>query len=297
MLKMTKTKLKRIIFITGLLTLFVLIIPLIINILFKNDLGIEMLRSEWTAGEALSFYGAVLGGLITLGGVWLTIKDERKKQKTENAIAYKPIIELVKCNKPLNSGELIKKIFVTFCISVDNDSKKDYNYFLKQQHEETTFTRLIFKNKGRGETFNLTFDGLEMNSNWDQDNSPLQCDVSGLYIGEILKDNEFAIDISFPDYIFLPKKNYKDKDFIIQCTLKISYSDMFDMKRYQLITYFNMHIEKADGIEKKSPLQPNSKLGYYRVFWSPKDFGPERRIYSEKQKKFIHEYEYIKEQL
>lgn len=294
---MTKTNFKKIILITVLAMLFILIIPLIINILFKKDLGIEMLRSEWTAGEALSFYGAVLGGLITLGGVWLTIKSERKKQKIENTITYKPIIEFENFNKPIEKGKIAKGIFVTFGISVNEDSKEDYNYFFKQQQEETRTIRLIFKNKGRGETFNLTFDGMEINSNWDQDNSQLQCDVSGLYIGEILKDNEFAIDINFPDYIFLPKKNFKDKDFIISCTIKISYSDMFDMKRYQLITYFNMHIEKANGIEKKSPLQPNSKLGYYRVFWTPKDFGPERRIYSEKQKKFIHEYEYIKEQL
>lgn len=32
-------------------------------------------------GNQLSFIGAILGGLITLGGVWWTIKDNEKSKK------------------------------------------------------------------------------------------------------------------------------------------------------------------------------------------------------------------------
>lgn len=73
---------------------FFIAIPLGINILFKIDLGIDMLQSEWEAGDALSFYGAVLSGMLTVIGVFLTIRNENNKAKNDDFIKYKPILEL-----------------------------------------------------------------------------------------------------------------------------------------------------------------------------------------------------------
>ena len=64
---MKKKDLPKIIII-AIVILFV--IPLLINLSFKID-SIRLLAAEWTAGDLLSFYGAVLGAVITLAqGRW-----------------------------------------------------------------------------------------------------------------------------------------------------------------------------------------------------------------------------------
>ena len=72
-----------------LLVILLVIIPLIINNLYKYDFGIELFRCEWSAGDMLSFYGSILGGLLTLVGVIITIKYERNSKLEEFELEYK----------------------------------------------------------------------------------------------------------------------------------------------------------------------------------------------------------------
>ena len=59
---------------------FLIIIPFGINFLFKWYAG-PMLKWESDAGSILEFYGAVLGGGITLLVLWITTDETRKIQK------------------------------------------------------------------------------------------------------------------------------------------------------------------------------------------------------------------------
>ncbi|MBO5349760.1 MAG: hypothetical protein J6A89_08105 [Clostridia bacterium] len=67
------------------LVLIILLIPLIINVLFKFDFNIWWLESEWSAGEALNFYGGLLSfaGTIILGSIsiWQTNKSNNISKK------------------------------------------------------------------------------------------------------------------------------------------------------------------------------------------------------------------------
>lgn len=47
----------------------------------------------------LSFYATVIGGLVTLLGVWMTIKHENKIKREEDLIKYKPILEVCGINE------------------------------------------------------------------------------------------------------------------------------------------------------------------------------------------------------
>lgn len=62
-----------------IISLIIIMIPIIINILFKFDFNIWWLQGEWSAGDALSFYGCLLSfiGTITLGAIsiWQTKKS------------------------------------------------------------------------------------------------------------------------------------------------------------------------------------------------------------------------------
>lgn len=60
-------------------------VPLLINILFKFDFNIWWIESEWSAGDALNFFGNVLSfiGTIVLGAIsiWQTNKANNLSEK------------------------------------------------------------------------------------------------------------------------------------------------------------------------------------------------------------------------
>ena len=63
----------------------IILIPLVINILFKYDFNIWWLESEWSAGDALNFYAGILSfiGTIILGvvSIWQTKKANNISEK------------------------------------------------------------------------------------------------------------------------------------------------------------------------------------------------------------------------
>ena len=61
----------------------VVVIPLFINILFKVDFGIELLRAEWDSGDALAFYGVLLAAILAVYGVYLSINYSNKNYRDD----------------------------------------------------------------------------------------------------------------------------------------------------------------------------------------------------------------------
>jgi len=57
-----------------------ILVPLTINFLFRNHFGVEWFVAEWTAGEALSYVGTILGAGATICAVVLTISYSRERQ-------------------------------------------------------------------------------------------------------------------------------------------------------------------------------------------------------------------------
>lgn len=78
-------KISKILLIILAFCFIVFLIPLLINVLFKYDFEIPLLQSEWTAGDALNFYGSILTflGTIVLGAisVWQTKKANSMSEK------------------------------------------------------------------------------------------------------------------------------------------------------------------------------------------------------------------------
>jgi hypothetical protein len=77
------------------LVLTILSVPLIINILFKFDFNVWWLESEWSAGEALSFYGCLLSftGTIILGAI--SIWQTKKANNISKQLLDKDLLESV----------------------------------------------------------------------------------------------------------------------------------------------------------------------------------------------------------
>lgn len=79
--------------VVGLLTLLILI-PFIINVLFKYDSGIWYLQAEWRAEDALSFYGTLLAASIGIAGVFFSIQYAQKNYRQDEKNRVKPYLAL-----------------------------------------------------------------------------------------------------------------------------------------------------------------------------------------------------------
>lgn len=57
---------------------FIILIPLGINIAFKQKASVELLSAEWDANAALGFYAALLASLITVYGCFYQYNMHKK---------------------------------------------------------------------------------------------------------------------------------------------------------------------------------------------------------------------------
>lgn len=83
---------------------FVVLIPLIINKLFKINSPIEILRAEWDASAALSFYGTLLAAAVAVYGVYLTIQYSQSnyKEDVRNRVLPFIVIDMLKTKSHSN---------------------------------------------------------------------------------------------------------------------------------------------------------------------------------------------------
>lgn len=107
-------------------SIVILVIPLLINILFKFDFNIWWLESEWTAGEALSFYGGLLSfvGTVILGvvSVWQT----KKSNEISSKLLKKDLIDSTDFIQLENKFEATRTESDHAKITISSHHKSDY---------------------------------------------------------------------------------------------------------------------------------------------------------------------------
>lgn len=57
--------------------IFCIAIPLLINVLFKVAAPFDVFVAKWSAGDALSFYAAIISAILAIYGISLTIQSSR----------------------------------------------------------------------------------------------------------------------------------------------------------------------------------------------------------------------------
>ncbi len=91
MIKMLKKYGIIIAFVAGIL---LFLIPLGINVAFKQSWGISWLEAEWAAGDVLAFYGSIVAGLLTVFGVFITICYSQKNYRDDVRKRVLPFIAI-----------------------------------------------------------------------------------------------------------------------------------------------------------------------------------------------------------
>lgn len=244
----------------------------------------------------IEFYGTILSGLFTLVGVVMTIKYESRVKREDDLVAYKPILSVDGINLPVNCKVREVGLSMGF-LSLNSDPKKEKKQekFYKQLKENNPKYRLIIKNKGRAETFNTVLESYEVvSANWN-DEINLYSNYGGhQYVGEILKDEYFGIDVNLPNYLFMPEKMQGILWYELRTDTFITYSDMFNKIKYQyrIHTVYKVII---DEYQVEQPYFYRNDFKYAKVHYEIESIMPENRIYSEKLKEYVHEQKYIKE--
>lgn len=276
--------------------LFVIAVPLIINLLYKFDSGICLFQTEWHAEDALSFYGDILGAAVTVIGVVWTLNHERRERKKDNSILYKPILELVDVNPKANTTCGIREVGLGYQIGFRNDQpnlEQLTEHFFEQQRQNNPKYILLFKNVGRGETFNAVVDSFHVKrKNWE-DISYIESNIGGnQYVGEIIKDGYFKVRVNLPDYLILPKDLGNQKWFEIVTELSFSYSDMFDRTRYRSLLTLKHRIT-VQSEASPSPDIGDENYHYVKVCYELYEIMPEKMVFSAKDNLFVKESKYI----
>ena len=91
-LKKIWQKYKKVIIVFGLIT--IVIVPFIIHVAFKIPALCTFFIAEWSPGDMLGFYGAILGGTCTVIGVFLSIQYAQKNYRDDLEHKVLPYIAL-----------------------------------------------------------------------------------------------------------------------------------------------------------------------------------------------------------
>lgn len=73
---------------------FIVLIPVGINMAFKCSCGIEFFEAEWGPGDALGFYGAILASVATIIGVYLSIEYAQRNYREDEKNRIRPYLAL-----------------------------------------------------------------------------------------------------------------------------------------------------------------------------------------------------------
>lgn len=275
--------------------LIIVFMPVALNWIIKILIDYKIVNESYNE-DLLSFYATILGGGATLIGVWMTIKHENKIKREEDLIKYKPILEVCGINESQTCGLREVKLGMPFYSSnSDPDKEKKYEKFYKQLEDNTKY-RILLQNKGRGETFGAVLNRFEfLETNWDKENTLLGSAISeNQYIGEILKDGYFGIDVKLPNYLFMPEKQEGLLWYELRTKIIISYNDMFNKMKYQYEIYISFKVS-VERFEEEQPYFYKNGFRYAKVIYNSIEIMPVKKIYSKKKEEYITISEYMKE--
>jgi len=215
----------------------------VINI--SNLIGIN--SANW-----FSYFGAVIGGLLTFIGVLTNINYENSKKKEEQSLQYKPIIQPCLNDNKYFEGFGAEVIF--------KQEKIEYNKKMQR-------IVLQLKNKGRGETKNFEVKSvkiIETSSNIDlfvdsENNNELVSDV------EIIPDGNFVIYYSFPKSIITNNKKTINEYVIIETIVKYKdYVEYYEYENHFLIKVLIKDKNSIDYYKNKKGGKYNHDVNYFK---------------------------------
>lgn len=221
-----------------LFSFFILVVlPILLYCLFITPSDFGFIKPNDT-GAWLGYYGAVLGGTITLSGVLITIRFQQKENDKNRSIEYKPILELAGSDFP---KEMIP--FRTVSLGIPTYGTPDFPKYYYRDIEKQ-IKDLCITNNGRGETFHNASVKYEVNKetiSWTEAHN-INSTTSQQSIGEILPGQILGIRIELPPFLLIKEEVFNQNSFVeLDTILTFEYSDMFNRMKYQYDLHIRFH--------------------------------------------------------
>lgn len=245
------------------IAVFLLIIPIFINLLFKIYID-NLFSAEWSAGDMLSFYGSILGGCLTLFGVMITLKHQEKDSLERDLIKYKPIldVETIESFRDYFGGNrdiILRNQYGSYFNTEDSSFVQQTDLI---DSEASQKFHVLIKNKGRGETTESILKNLKITEDSLEVFPKLYIGPSGeISLGEILVDQKIDLVFHLPNYISV-NENFEQDSYFISIELLIAYEDIFGiLKRdYKLILQLKVVLLEEIKPSEKWHVFENEKL-------------------------------------
>lgn len=187
----------------------------------------------------VGYGGSIIGGFLTLYGVWWTIKKQEEQRREDLSIQYKPLLSFIGSLESTEEKYCRNLDFQILERYHENDIPEYIKLNKKFDNIKFSFT---LRNTGRG---NVAYGSIEKLTieNPDIFDNHLQNSYFLGAINELVPGQEIALILNFPNLLRL-KDTYLNKDVIsttINCI--IEYSDEFNIHRYELNLHFTINIE------------------------------------------------------
>ena len=131
------SKHKRKLFISFFVFLF--IIPLAINTFFKIKAPCAFFVAEWSAGDALSFYGTMLASVATIIGVYMSIRYAQKSYRDDIRNQVLPFFAVTQLRGKSHYDPFLDGWNVT-----ENPEHENQSDISSAQYEESKLSKIYF---------------------------------------------------------------------------------------------------------------------------------------------------------
>lgn len=253
--------------ITGIVVV-IFIVPFLVHFLVytKSPFGFieEGKQDLW-----ISFFGSVIGGVLTFLGVVLTLNQQDRQQKKEKQIEYQPILKISLSNianteNTLSENTLSFQFITEFNNPVDLKNKK---YCNKRIFPHS----LNFKNIGKGIAKKIDLHSYELKEKTDSNYKGdmefnILCKIEKQEMNQFLINDEvlsIPLDLNFNE---LPQISKDPEYFTYSKTqlllLELTYADInnnFYSQRFQVSFVVRIFNELNKG---ENTIEPNIRVGF-----------------------------------
>ena len=205
--------------------LIVLVFPCVI--LLKSPLG---MIPEDIGLAVVSYGGSIMGGFLTLYGVWWTIDANRVQQKEERELEYRPLLKFDVCEYQ-HRFQQVGEIIYLFNNEYFSDAKPVYMDKM-----------IVLENVGRGEIIELHYSMHKtelVSSCVDSLKEATACFLGEQYINTMPVNGQIYIILGIPQLI----KKCQGKLIILSTDMEIKYKGAFSEKEYNQKLSFCLSVE------------------------------------------------------
>lgn len=209
---------------------FIILVPSPIGFI-PHDVGLQI----------VGYGGSIIGGFLTLYGVWWTIKRQDEQRREDLAIQYKPFVEFT--NAIISLKESCPYDVIQF--KIKKGFSEEYTKLLESHNLRQCFFKI--SNLGRGMLCNFNLKNLSIQNSIFQNTIYFEPQI----LSPIVEDSSLYLEVKLPCALYL-EENIETDNTSLQLFFEFEATDEFTYNKFK-ITFFvdiNVSLSRSHGENK-----------------------------------------------